>query len=516
MSAPDWSEGYVNDINYTYGYYTELNPERLAIPFLSAGLAVPPVVHACELGFGQGVSANIHAAAGRAAWHATDFNPAQAAFARSLAAQSGVEKDKLLLAEQGFAEFCARDDLPDFDFIVLHGIWTWISDENRRIIVDFIRRKLTAGGVLYISYNVLPSWAPHLPVRHILQQHSDHLGTGSRSERISQALDFGSELLKHSPHLVKNAPDLPQRLQKLKTHSPGYIAHEYLNRDWQPMYFSQMEEWLGSAKLSYACSARHVEDLTFCLFDDEQQAFVNSIKNPSFAQTVKDYLTNRQFRCDYWVKGGRRAGLSEQTRTWDALNVILLTERAEFNPAVAFLRTVNVIPDIYDPLLNLLADNAVHNVGELRQALAGKIDSLQLYSALAVLFAKNDLAVCTDVEHIERQRPYCLRLNRHALSNDEADSPLGWLASPVIGGGIELPYLDRLFLRFRAEGLPPEEWDALAWQALQRQGQTLVIEGKGLQGEQENLAEIARQKAGFLRHRLRLLHNLQCLPDSMD
>jgi len=33
-------------------------------------------------------------------------------------------------------------DLPDFDFIGMHGIWSWISEEDRALIVEFIRRKL--------------------------------------------------------------------------------------------------------------------------------------------------------------------------------------------------------------------------------------------------------------------------------------------------------------------------------------------------------------------------------------
>lgn len=51
MSA--WSEGYVNDINYTHGYYEELNPHRITIPFLMAGVAMPSMINACELGFGD-------------------------------------------------------------------------------------------------------------------------------------------------------------------------------------------------------------------------------------------------------------------------------------------------------------------------------------------------------------------------------------------------------------------------------------------------------------------------------
>ena len=83
-----WTSGYVADIGYTFGYYTELNPLRLGLAFAQQGLVAPTVGAACELGFGQGLSANLHAAAGVAQWHGTDFNPSQAGFAQQLAAES--------------------------------------------------------------------------------------------------------------------------------------------------------------------------------------------------------------------------------------------------------------------------------------------------------------------------------------------------------------------------------------------------------------------------------------------
>jgi hypothetical protein len=145
----DWTAGYVADIGYIYGYYPELNPLRVRLAFLNAGLVAPEIGAACELGFGQGLSANLHAAGSMLQWHGTDFNPSQAAFAQELASASGSSAQ---LLDEGFDVFCNRVDLPEFDYIGLHGIWSWISNENRAVIVDFIRKKLKVGGVLVYAY----------------------------------------------------------------------------------------------------------------------------------------------------------------------------------------------------------------------------------------------------------------------------------------------------------------------------------------------------------------------------
>ena len=114
-----WTGGYVADVNYIYGYYPELNPMRAQLALCSAGIIVPKIEVACELGFGQGLSINLHAAASDVNWYGTDFNPAQAAFAQQLAQQA---KSQAHLFDQSFEAFCQRLDLPDFDYIGLHCI----------------------------------------------------------------------------------------------------------------------------------------------------------------------------------------------------------------------------------------------------------------------------------------------------------------------------------------------------------------------------------------------------------
>ena len=85
----DWTEGYFTDVGYTFGYYRELNPLYAKIALQDYNVACPEVRSACELGFGQGLSVNIHAAASTVQWYGTDFMPEQAAFAQKMAAASG-------------------------------------------------------------------------------------------------------------------------------------------------------------------------------------------------------------------------------------------------------------------------------------------------------------------------------------------------------------------------------------------------------------------------------------------
>ena len=301
----DWTSGYVADIGYTFGYYQELNPLRAKMALLYAGLAAPEAGTACELGFGQGLSVNIHAAASPTKWCATDFNPSQAAFAGELAQVSG---SGARLFDDAFEEFALRDDLPSFDFIGLHGIWSWISDSNRRVIVDFVRRRLKVGGVLYISYNTLPGWAAFAPMRHLLTEHAEVIGAEGRGivSRIDDALVFAEELLATNPVFSRANPQVAERLKKLKEQNRHYLAHEYFNRDWHPMHFATMAEWLAPAKLQFACSAHVLDHIDAVNLSTQQQAFLGQIPDAMFRQSVRDFIVNQQFRRDYWIKGARR------------------------------------------------------------------------------------------------------------------------------------------------------------------------------------------------------------------
>ncbi|MDD2844656.1 MAG: class I SAM-dependent methyltransferase [Rhodoferax sp.] len=507
----DWTAGYVADIGYTFGYYQELNPLRVKLAFLRNGLVCPEFGTACELGFGQGISTNLHAAASITHWSGTDFNPAQAGFAQELASVCG---NQAKLYDQAFAEFAQRADLPDFDYIGLHGIWSWISDENRAVIVDFIRRKLKVGGVLYISYNTQPGWAAMVPMRDLLTEHSEVMGAPGHGivPRIDAALAFAEKLLATNPTYAKANPQVAERVKKIKEQNRNYVAHEYFNRDWTPMSFASMGNWLAPAKLDFACSANYLDYVEAVNLTAEQQALLAEIPDAMFCQTVRDFMVNQQFRKDYWVKGARKLNPLEQAEGLRAQKVMLTTPRSDVSLKVnGALGEASMSEAIYNPLLDVLADHKPKTLGQLEQALKDKgVNFAQLTQAILVLAGAGSVAAVQDEALIPKARKHTDKLNAHLMGKARGSSEISYLASPVTGGGAVVGRFEQLFLLALAQGKKqPAEWAQVVWQLLQAQGQTLVKEGKALESAEENLAELAQQAMVFAQKRLPILKALQ-------
>ena len=507
----DWTAGYVADIGYTYGYYLELNPLRVQLAFLNAGLACPEFGTACELGFGQGLSTNIHASAAITQWSGTDFNPSQAGFAQELSSVSGSDAK---LFDQAFDEFANRSDLPEFDYIGLHGIWSWISDENRAVIVDFIRRKLKVGGVLYISYNTQPGWAAMVPMRDLLTEHSEVMGASGQGivPRIDAALDFAEKLFATNPTYAKANPQIADRVKKIKEQNRNYVAHEYFNRDWKPMSFADMGRWLEPAKLGFAASANYLDFVDAINLTAEQQGLLKEIPDDMFRQTVRDFMVNQQFRKDYWVRGARKISALEQAEGLRAQKVILTSHRRDVAlKVVGSIGEATLSEGIYIPILDALEDHKPKSLEQLELAVKGKdIGFAQLTQAILILAGAGHVYAVQDEATITKVRKRTDKLNAHLLQKARSTGDIAYLASPVTGGGIPVGRFFQLFLLSIGQGKrKPSEWAAHVWQVLQAQGQKIVKDGKTLETPEDNLAELQAQAEVFAQKQLPILKALQ-------
>lgn len=495
--SDSWTSGYVADIGYTYGYYTELNPVRIKPAFAYHAIESPTIGFACELGFGQGLSTNLHANASNCEWWGTDFNPSQTAFAIELARHG---KKNIRLFDEAFEDFCYQKDLPQFDFIGLHGIWSWISDENRKVIVDFVRRKLNVGGVLYVSYNTLPGWAAFAPMRHLMTEHSEILGSEGRGivSRIDGALEFAEQLLATNPIFSRANPLVGERLSKMKSQNKHYLAHEYFNRDWHPMHFASMAKWLEPAKVQYACSANYVDSIDTVNLTQEQQVFLRDIPDDMFRQTVRDFMVNQQFRKDYWIKGKRSMNPLAHGELLRSIRVVLGTPREDVALKVmGSLGEANLNEDVYLPLLDLLADHKPRTLADVSAQLKN-LSFAQLLQASMVLTGAGHLHPAQDEESNQTAKKATAAINKAILSRARANGDIQYLSSPVTGGGIVVSRFQQLFLLAKQNGRKtPDEWAKFAWDLLAAQGQRILIEGKTLETAEENLAELARQAKVF-------------------
>lgn len=261
------ADGYVEDIPYTFGYHPELDPARMQAVLRRAGFEPPEVAAACELGYGQGMSLAIHAVAGGAAWWGTDLIPSHAAHVRALVAGTDA---RLEAADQTFAVFCARDDLPQFDFIALHGVWSWVSAANRERILELVARRLRTGGVLYVSYNALPGWAPMLPLREMMVAYAAALPADlPRADRIEAALRDAQMRVLRDPLVLEACPGIEAELRAIRHKGVAYLAHEFFNRDWAPMPPAQVAAAMRSVGLSFAAQADEAEPASGARFRRE-------------------------------------------------------------------------------------------------------------------------------------------------------------------------------------------------------------------------------------------------------
>ena len=455
------SAGYVTDVGYTFGYHAALNPLSTRLAFLRAGLEPPRITTACELGFGQGVSLAVHAAASTASWWGTDLNPEHVRFAQSLDTASGAGS---VLVEATFKEFAERTtDLPQFDFIGLHGVLSWISADNRACIADFLHDRLAPGGVVYAGYNALPGWADMVPLRRLMAGHTALAGSGGTAERIDAAIAFTARLLDTHPLAVRGTPGLAGRFERLRHADRPYLAHEYFNRDWEPLYFADVAALLGTAGLRHACPAQLRDHLDALNLTDGQRRLLGEIADPGFRETVRDFMTNAQVRRDYWVRDARPMSADALREAWrdDA--------RRARGAARGRCRAGDRPPWRAAPGRS----RAFRGTGCARRSPAsrdprragrhGPRGRRVLADAVFQLAAFGYVSIAQDDATIGRCRPRTERLNARLVAHAATSDDITVLASPVIGGGVNVEWIEQLFIAAIETGChTPEEWAAHA------------------------------------------------------
>lgn len=456
----DRSDGYVQEIDYTHGYSSELAPGLVELACVAAGVTTVlrnrPLRY-LEMAFGQGVSIAIHAAACPGEYTGFDFNPAHATNARTLAAASGSGAE---LTAETFAEFVTRKNLSQFDIIALHGTWSWISAENRARVVDIVRRLLVPGGVFFVSYNCWPGWATELPLRHLMIQHAER-SEGSLEQRIDAAMAFAQSLIEADAKFFKAHPGLEQWLADMRGRSRKYLAHEYFNRDWHPMPFSEVEGVLRAAGLGFVGSAKLSDRIEGFGLTAAGRALTRGVTDPVLRETTLDYLVNRRFRRDLFVNQPTAlspAAREDRLRAF-SFTLLQLPAQIKLNEEVSCA-----------PFIEAMADGgfAPKTLAQIeRHGACAGVEFADLVKAALYLTSEGSLHPAQSREVIEQAAPRCAALNAAILERARRGEAIAALASPVTGAGVFMAQQELLFLGARAAGCTSaEDWARLAGETL--------------------------------------------------
>lgn len=478
----DWSAGYVVDTGYTYGSYPELNPVRAALPLLTKGLRAPKIETACELGFGQGCSAAIHAATqADIEWWGCDFAPAQAVFAQDLVAASGARAN---FFDDAFDEFAERPGLPEFDFVALHGVWSWVNDDARVKIVSFLRRRLKPGGLVYISYNTQPGWALAGPLRHLMKRHAEVLGAPGLgpAANLDAALATMKRFFDLDPVYSRLNPTVTERLDALLKQDRAYMVHEYMNRDWVPMWFADVEAKLSSAKLAFGTSAYLSDHVDALNLSPDMIGFMEGLPDASLRQSFRDFAVQAQFRRDYWLRGVSPLSAADQRRAVRDQRVVLAKPASEPMGMVrGIYAEMGLGGPLYDMVRDMLGDYQPRPIGDLEAALPEGFALPQLSTALVLMMSQGVVQPAQGSDTIQRSAGTAKALNLELARRAAEATDLGFLASPTTGGSIGATRFHQLFwLAMQQGGGGPAEWAKFAADTLAGQGQALVAGGAPL------------------------------------
>ncbi|MBI4862638.1 MAG: methyltransferase regulatory domain-containing protein [Candidatus Riflebacteria bacterium] len=490
-----WTEGYVSEVDYTHGFYREMGPTflRFALTLASRDSPDPSAPFTfCELGFGHGVTLNVLAAAcPHGEFWGTDFNPAHAAGARALARSAGLAN--VHIHEDSFAEFLDRQT-PEFDYVCLHGVYSWVSTENHKRILEIVRRKLRPGGLVYVSYNCLPGWAVGLPLRHLLASHVE-AASGPIMQRLESAKESVRKLHQVKAQFFTTNPPANRLLDDLLGRPPKYLVHEYLNRDFHANYFSEVAAEFAEAKLTYAGTATLVDLVDPLNFSEETAALVAPIQDPVLQETVRDFLVNKQFRRDGFVKGPRSLTEAERSERLRSLRFGLKVPRLDAPRRVRCARgEVALQEDVYGPLLDRMAQGPASLDELMRSPELAKLGLPRLLQALAILVGIGSAEPAHPSEIAATAAAPVGRLNDVLVDRAERIDEISVLVSPVLGTAVKAGRIDQLLLRALQAGDP---LSSSVWQVLSSKGQRLAREGKRIESEEENLALLEKLAIAF-------------------
>lgn len=304
--------GYITDVPYVYGFRPMLAPAWLDLVAVIGGVT-PPAREGgfawCDLGCGQGVTAAVFAATHpKGSFYGIDAMPAHIEHAKRLAAEADAPN-----AHFHAADFAAAGalPLPRFDYIVVHGVYSWVGAPVRAQLRRLVDSHLKSGGLVYISYNALPGWTSDLPFQHLVRELGPDL-PGDSAARFDGAVGLIGKLTEAGAPSLAASHIVDELRRAPSEYRPRYLVHEFMQAGWQPLYVTELRRDLKEIGLVPVGSALIAENFDAWMLGRRARKLVAGIADPDRREFVRDFCIDQRFRCDVFARDAAPLSPAEQ------------------------------------------------------------------------------------------------------------------------------------------------------------------------------------------------------------
>lgn len=285
-------------------------PEALAVEAWLRGVRVrhPGRARILELGCAEGANT------GAIAYHLADAEVVGVDASRRHIELANAMKDELGLDNLRYFH-AGIEALPDevggdFDYILCHGVLSWVPEDVREAIFRTLAERLTPRGVGYVSYNVAPGWAMRGLVRQVLRAHTRHLeGPQAKLDEARALLSLMSQTPFTAHHYgAYMAAEAADTLQ----HREPYIAHEYLAEENHPFTYGEIVRLAERHGLTFLSELSPVAHRGI---EERLREVVGTITDdPVEREELADVLSGRAFRASLFCRAGVEVVSAEEGR----------------------------------------------------------------------------------------------------------------------------------------------------------------------------------------------------------
>ena len=289
--------------------FAQSAPEQLATMATLFGLTPPDFRFARVLELGCSAGGNLIPLAAKypgLTAVGVDISKVQIEQGKEVIRKAGVKNCDLRALDIGKAK---SEITGQFDYIVCHGVFSWVPETVRIAILDIIRDHLSAKGVAYVSYNVYPGWKMREVIREMMLVHAGN--RQSPAERLGQAkaiLEYTKNISTEQSTYGKMLRDEALQVSRSDDY---YLHHEYLEIENNPMYFRDFVGLASARKLSYLGESV-LSSMTPQRLGKDINNTLQMLSGGNILATEQymDFFTNRTFRQTVLVHEAQAASIN--------------------------------------------------------------------------------------------------------------------------------------------------------------------------------------------------------------